>query len=160
MSEDLDVKWLAARRWLDSIRRAAISIESLVREISALEDARDEMLGWRTKGTGPGTHGMGAHSDPTATAAEQRMCELDELIDAKRGELQRKIADVGACGDVLSAMAMSIGMGHAKAIELYYIDCAPTWSDVAYEMGVNVKRLYRLRIEAYAWIEARQGDIL
>lgn len=160
MSEDLDVRWLAARRWLDSIRRAAEAIEPLVRDISVLEYARDKMLGWRTRGSGSGARGLGAHSDPTATAAEQRMCELDDLIESKRGELQRRIADVGACGEMLEAMAHTIGRNHATALELYYVDCADTWSDVAREMGVSVKTLYRLRVEAYAWMETRRGNIL
>lgn len=160
MSEDLDVRWLAARRWLDSIRRAAEAIEPLVREISALEDARDKMLGWRTRGSGSGTRGLGAHSDPTATAAEQRMCELDDLIESKRGELQRRIADVGACGEVLEAMAMAIGEKHALAIELYYVDCADTWSEVACEMDVTYRRVCQLRTEAYAWIDANYRRIL
>ncbi len=159
MSEELDVMWRSVRAWLDSVRRAAAGIEPLVREIRALEDARDEILGWRTKVSGSG-HGTGAHSDPTATTVEQRMCELDDLIEGKRGEWERKVAYVGACGEVLDRMAASIGEKHALALELYYVDCADTWSDVACEMDVTYRRVCQLRTEAYAWIDANCRGII
>ena len=159
MSEELDVMWRSVRAWLESVRRASAEIEPLTREIRALEDARAEMLGWRTKTSGAG-HGAGAHSDPTATAAEQRMCELDDLILAKRGEWERRVALVGACGEVLEYMGQSVGEKRRDALELYYVDCADTWSDVAREMGVSIKTLYRLRIEAYAWIETNCRNII
>ena len=159
MSGELDVMWRGVRAWLESVRRASAGIEPLVREIRALEDARDEMLGWRTKASGSG-HGAGAHSDPTAKAAEQRMCELDGLIEDKQAEWQRKMVEVGACGEVLEAMAVSIGEKHALAIELYYIDCADTWSEVACEMDVTYRRVCQLRTEAYAWIDANWRGII
>ena len=159
MSEELDVMWRSVRAWLESVRRASAEIEPLVREIRALEDARAEMLGWRTKASGAG-HGAGAHSDPTATAAEQRMCELDDLILAKRGEWERRVAEVGACGEVLEHMGDAIGAKHKDALELYYVDCADTWSDVANEMGVSRTRLWQMRIESYAWIDTHCRNVL
>lgn len=159
MSEELDVMWRGVRAWLDSVRHAAAEIEALGREITALQDARDEMLSWRTKASGAG-HGAGAHSDPTAAAAEQRMCELDDLILARQGEWERKVAHVGTCGEVLDDMAQSVGEKHSKALELYYIDCADTWSEVACEMGVTYRRVCQLRTEAYAWIDANCRRIL
>ena len=159
MSEELDVMWRNVRAWLESVRRASAEIEPLVREIRALEDARAEMLSWRTKASGSG-HGAGAHSDPTATAAEQRMCELDDLIDGKRAEWERKVAYVGACGEVLERMGEAIGEKHREALELYYVDCADTWSEVACEMNVTYRRVCQLRTEAYAWIDANYRRIL
>ena len=159
MSEELDVMWRSVRAWLESVRRASAEIEPLVREIQALEDAREEMLGWRTKASGPG-HGAGAHSDPTATAAEQRMCELDDLILAKRGEWERRVALVGTCGEVLEHMGDAIGAKHRDALELYYVDCADTWSEVANEMGVSRTRLWQMRIESYAWIDTHCRNVL
>lgn len=159
MSEELDVMWRGVRAWLESVRRASAEIEPLVREIRALEDARAEMLGWRTKASGAG-HGAGAHSDPTATAAEQRMCELDDLILAKRGKWERRVAEVGACGEVLEHMGDAIGAKHKDALELYYVDCADTWSDVANEMGVSRTRLWQMRIESYAWIDTHCRNVL
>lgn len=159
MSEELDVMWRSVRAWLESVRRASADIEPLACEIRALEDARDEMLGWRTKASGSG-HGAGAHSDPTATAAEQRMCELDDLIEGKRGEWERKVAYVGACGEVLDRMAASIGEKHARALELYYVDCMPLWSDVACEMRISRTRLWQMRIESYAWIDANCRNVV
>ena len=160
MSEELDVMWRGVRAWLESVRRASAGIEPLVREIRALEDARDDMLEWRTRATGASGHGAGAHSDPTAKAAERRMVELEELIASKQAEWQRKIAQVGACGEVLEAMAMAIGEKHALAIELYYVDCADTWSEVACEMDVTYRRVCQLRTEAYAWIDANCRGII
>ena len=159
MSEELDVMWRSVRAWLESVRRASAEIEPLTREIQALEDARAEMLGWRTKASGAG-HGAGAHSDPTATAAEQRMCELDDLILAKRGEWERRVAEVGACGEVLEHMGDAIGEKHKDALELYYVDCADTWSDVANEMGISRTRLWQMRIESYAWIDTHCRNVL
>ena len=159
MSEELDVMWRNVRAWLDSVRRAAAGIEPLVREIRALEDARDEMLGWRTKASGSG-HGAGAHSDPTAATAEQRMCELDDLIEGKRGEWERKVAYVGTCGEVLERMGEAIGEKHAFALELYYVDGADTWSDVACEMRISRTRLWQMRIESYAWIDTHCRNVL
>lgn len=159
MSEELDVMWRSVRAWLESVRRASAEIEPLACEIRALEDARAETLGWRTKASGTG-HGAGAHSDPTATAAEQRMCELDDLILAKRGEWERRVAEVGACGEVLEHMGASIGEKHKDALELYYVDCADTWSEVACEMNVTYRRVCQIRTEAYAWIDANYRRIL
>ena len=159
MSEELDVMWRSVRAWLESVRRASAEIEPLVREIRALEDARAEMLSWRTKASSAG-HGAGAHSDPTATAAEQRMCELDDLILAKRGEWERKVAHVGACGEVLEHMGDAIGEKHRDALELYYVDCADTWSDVACEMRISRTRLWQMRIESYAWIDTNCRNVL
>lgn len=160
MSEELDVMWRGVRAWLDSVRRASAEIEPLVREIRALEDARDEMLGWRTKAGGSGAHSAGAHSDPTATVAEQRMCELDDLILARRGEWKRRVALVGACGEVLDDMGEAIGEKHMQALELYYVDCADTWSEVACEMRISRTRLWQMRIESYAWIDTHCRNVL
>ena len=159
MSEELDVMWRNVRAWLDSVRRASAEIEPLVREIRALEDARAEILGWRTKASGAG-HGAGAHSDPTATAAEQRMCELDDLIEGKRAQWERKVALVGACGEVLEHMGEAIGKKHRQTLELYYVDCADTWSEVACEMGISRTRLWQMRIESYAWIDTHYRNVL
>ena len=159
MSEELEVRWRRARAWLERVRAASSRIEPLVREIDALKDARTEMLPWQT-GKGGGGSGVGAHSDPTATQAERRIEGLDELIADRQAKLDAQVRTVGDCGMALEAMAGRLGERHAKALELYYIDGADTWSEVAGELGISYSWLCRLRNEAYPWIEARYGRLL
>lgn len=158
MSEELEVKYPRARAWLDLVRKAARCVESLQREISALEDARDELLPWQARGSGAGGHGT--HSDPTASEAESRMEGLSALIASRRAELDMLTDRIGACGSVLMAMGSALTERHAQALELYYVDLADTWSDVAEEMGVTAKTVYRMRLEAYAWIESACRSVL
>lgn len=152
MSECLDVRWRSARTWLERVRAASAAIEPLVREMSGYEDARDSMLPWRSTSRG-GSSGVGAHSDPTASAAERRMAELEDLIAESRRRLVALQDVVGECGSALARMGEELGERHAKAMELYYVDVADTWSDVAREMGCHRQTVWRLRDEAYAWIE-------
>lgn len=153
MGEHLEVSWPRARAWLESVRRAAARVEPTHREIAALVAAREEVCEWRLRGSGGG-HGAGAHSDPTAAEAERRICELDDLIADRRARLIVLEDEVGSALAVLARMARSLGRWHADALELYYVDLAPTWSDVACEMGVSRTRLWQLRTEAYAWVES------
>lgn len=159
MSEELEVRWRRARAWLERVRVASSRIEPLVREIDGLKDARAEMLPWQTGKGGRGS-GVGAHSDPTATQAERRIEGLDELIADKQAKLDAQIRTVGECGEILDAMAAKLGERHAKALELYYIDGADTWSEVAGELGISYSWLCRLRNEAYPWIEAHCRRLL
>lgn len=152
MAERLEVEHRAARAWLERVRRASAAIEPAVRELAGLEDARDQMLSWRTVGTGSGT---ATHCDPTAAAAEARMGELDALIADAEHRLEVLQDVVGECGTLLARMGESLGEEHARALELYYLDCAPTWSDVAWEMGVGRTHLWLMRAKAYEWIEQR-----
>ena len=151
MSECLDVRWTRARAWLERVRSCAAAIDPLVREMSGYEDARESMLPWRS--TSRGGSAIGAHSDPTASAAERRMAELEDLIAESRRRLVALQDVVGECGSALARMAVELGERHAQAIELYYVDVADTWSDVAREMGGHRQTVWRLRDEAYAWIE-------
>lgn len=159
MSEELEVRWRRARAWLERVRVASSRIDPLVREIDGLKDARAEMLPWRT-GKGGGGSGVGAHSDPTATQAERRIEGLDEFIADKQARLDAQIRTVGECGEILDAMAARLGERHAKALELYYIDGADTWSEVAHELGVSYRHLNRIRSVAYEWIEANYRNLL
>lgn len=160
MPEDLDVRWRRARSWLERVRVAAEGIEPLVREISALEDARSDMLPWRSRQHGAGSGHHGTHSDPTASEAERRMGELDVLIAERRSRLESLHSVVGECGDVLRDMGRALSERHARVIELYYIDCEQTWSDVAYELECDRSTVWRLRSDAYSWIERHHLGIL
>lgn len=152
MSEDLDVRWRRARSWLERVRAASSAIEPLVREIAALEEAMRTVQPWQSSGhDGGGTHGT--HSDPTASQAERRMAELAEVIADRRRRLEAAQDVVGECGAMLDRMRSALGDRHADALELYYVDRAPTWSAVACEMGCGKTRVWQLRCEAYAWLE-------
>lgn len=159
MSECLEVEHRAARAWLDRVRRASAAIEGAVRELAALKDAKAKTLVWRTSGAGTAT-GAGTHSDPTASEAERRMGELDVLIVEAERRLVLLQDQVGECGTMLDCMGEELGRRHAKAIELYYIDLAPTWSEVAEEMECSYRWLCKLRENAYAWIETNFREAL
>ena len=160
MAEDLDVRWLEVRAWLERVRRAAGRMEPLAREIDALRCARAQMLPWRAGGGGSGGASVGAHSDPTATEAERRMVSLDAEIADAQCRLDALTYVVGECGTVLDEMATRLGEKHARAFEWYYIDRMPTWSEVARELGVTRQRVWQLRVEAYAWIDANHRNKL
>lgn len=152
MPEQLEVTNRSARAWLDSVRKASARIECLVRELSALRDARDEYTSFRTSGSGCGSS-HGTHSDPTAAQAEAHMVQLEALIADRAAALGHAQSVVGWCLRVLDGMRRDLGERHAMAIELYYVDLAPTWSDVADEMRCDRTTVWRLRTESYAWIE-------
>ena len=150
MAESLEVRHKTARAWLERVRATSERVEPLTREIRAYEDARQQILPWRASGGG----GSALHSDPTATAAEGRMGELDALTADARARLDAALDVVGECLSVLARMGQELGKRHARALEWYYVDLMPTWSDVACEMGVTYRRVCQLREEAYAWIES------
>ena len=87
------------------------------------------------------------------------MGELDALIADAEHRLEVLQDVVGECGTLLARMAESLGEEHARALELYYLDCAPTWSDVAWEMGVSRQWLSKMRAKAYGWIEQSHKKI-
>jgi hypothetical protein len=157
MSEELDVRWAHVRWWLELVRRAAAEIEPLHREVDALEDARDECMPWQASGACGG--GAGTHSDPTATQAMGRIEDLEGRIADARERLRECVILVGACGEVLERMRCEVDESHAEVLELYYVDRASTWSDVAHEMGVSRRAVCRLRDEAYEWVD-RSAHVL
>lgn len=147
----MDVRWQHARTWLDSVRYASLRIEPLLREIGAMQDAYDEMLPWASRGSGAGA--TGTHSDPTAAQAYARAESYSRAMAAKLDRLDALYATVDACGEVLTRLADAMGDDHSLALELYYIDCAETWTDVADELGVSRTTLWQIRDESYGWIE-------
>ena len=153
LAECLEVRWRDARAWLESVRAASARIEPITREIAALEAAREHVQPWSCSGSGSGGGAL-AHSDPTAVEAERRMGELDALIGDARARLDEAADAAGECLAALGRMSAALTPAHSGALELYYVDRAPTWSDVAREMDIGRTRLWQLRDEAYPWIEA------
>ena len=144
---------MRACEWLARVRLASSRIEGLRRELSVLEDARRDCLPWTTRGSA--THGSmgGTHSDPTATEAQARIEGLDERIADVRAACDECERIVGDCLRMLDIMRHELGERHADVIELYYVDRADTWSEVAWEMGVSRRTVCRMRDEAFVWID-------
>lgn len=141
----------AAREWLDGVRVAAGRIEPLRRELVGLMDARDEVTTWKPRGRGGSKR---THSDPTAAQAEQRMGELDALISDVQTRIDANEEVVGEALKIIERMRTYLGRRHGDVVELYYVDCAQTWQEVADELRVSPTTVWRLRVEAYAWVEA------
>ena len=146
---------MRAYEWLARVRLASSRIEGLCRELSVLEDARRDCLPWQTRGSA--THGSmgGTHSDPTATEAQARIEGLDERIADVRAACDECERIVGDCLRMLDTMRCELGERHAEVLELYYVDRADTWSEVAWEMGISRMHVWRLRDVAYSWMGRR-----
>lgn len=137
--------------YLTGVRRAAMSIEPLRSELATLEEAAARGGCFERHGSG-GPHGRGTTSDPTARAAEERIDTLPGRIADARGRLAEAGRVVGDCLAMLADMGRELGEGHALAVELYWVDGASTWSEVAEEMGRPVSTVWRMRDLAYRWM--------
>ncbi len=142
---------MTAREWFDRVRKSAGAIEPCQSSLRALVEARELMEPW---GTGGGGGSKAPHSDPTATAAMSRMDGLESTIKDLEAELESHTDIVGEGLKVLEAVSSVVGDKHAQALELYYIDRADTWSDVACEMGLSVKPVRNMRDHALQWVDA------
>jgi len=143
---------MTAREWLELVRAAAGEIEPLQRELSGLMAAHDQCVSWHTSHGGGGPC-VGTHSDPTASLAQARMSELDAMVTDVRSKLGERINLVGECGELLIRMERELGRKYRDVLEIYYIDLADTWSEVACEMGVTYRHVQRLRDVAYEWMD-------
>jgi hypothetical protein len=157
MSEELDVRWAHVRWWLESVRRAAVEIEPLQRELVALEDAKRDCLPWQTKGSTLYASMGGTHSDPTASEAQARIDGLDGQIVDVRSRIDACERTVGDCLRMLDAMRRELGACYADVIEAYYIDCADTWSEVAWDMGKHRDTVRIWRDAAFDWLDANSA---
>lgn len=152
MAESLMVEWQHARAWLERVRKASTRIESLRTELAGLLEAKEQVSSWKPKGRRGGS--KPTHSDPTAAEAERRMGELDTLIADTWARIDAAEETVGECLKAIGRMRTYLGTRHADAIEWYYVDRMPTWSEVADELRVSPTTIWRLRVESYTWLEA------
>ena len=148
---------MTAREWLELVRQAASEIEPLQRELTALEDARRDCLPWQTKSSMPYASMGGTHSDPTASEAQARIGGLDSQIMRIRSAYDECTSVVGECLAILGTMRRELDERYADVLELYYIDCADTWSDVANELGRHRDTIRAWRDEAIEWIDANSA---
>lgn len=141
---------------LEAARRASAAIEGATRELAALEDAMRECTTWGPRGGGA----RPAHPDPTQSMACARIGTLASRIEDGRAEKERMEDEIGAALRMIEGVRREVGEAHAEALELYYLDGASTWSEVAEEMGVhrNTARLWR--DEAISWLEAHCARFL
>jgi hypothetical protein len=144
---------MTAREWLELVRQAASEIEPLQRELAGLEDAKRDCLPWQTKGSTLYASMGGTHSDPTASEAQARISELDAMVADVRTKLDERINLVGECGELLVRMGQELGQRYRDVLEIYYIDRADTWSEVAWEMDVTYRYVQMLRNVAYEWMD-------
>jgi hypothetical protein len=143
---------MTAREWLELVRAASGEIEPLKRELAGLMDAHDECVSWHTSHGGGGPC-VGTHSDPTASLAQARISELDAMVADVRAKLDERINLVGECGELLVRMGQELGQRYRDVLEIYYIDRADTWSEVAWEMDVTYRYVQMLRNVAYEWMD-------
>lgn len=140
-----------ATEWLEQVRIASGRIEWLTRELSALEDARAQCVPWRTKGSGVSVASGGLHSDPTQSEAFARE-GLEERIEVTRHALDECQSIVGDCLRLLDSVSRHVSPRASLALEIYYIDRAATWSEVAREMGRARSSVGFLRDQALTWL--------
>ena len=139
--------------YFERVRSAAARLEPCQRELSALEEAEREVTPWTPTGGGGGGSKFG-HSDPTASAAEGRAEGLSRALDAKRAELDALEGVIGDCLVVLEGVRRGMGAREAEAMELYYVDRAGTWSEVAWELGCSLSTVQRMRDKVISWMDA------
>lgn len=142
---------MVAREWFEGVRRSAGALESCQRQLSALLDAQMRVEPW---GIAKGGGGKASHSDPTATAAQSRMEGLESAIADERRKIDTHTEIVGEGLKVLEVVRVVVGERHATALELYYVDCAETWSDVACDMGLSRETVRAMRDAALRWVDA------
>lgn len=142
---------MTARDWLDMVRHASSRIEPLQRELMGLLYAKDDCVPWTTSAGGGGS--ANTHSDPTASQAMGR-AGLDDEIEKVRAKRDSYIDLVGQCGTALGHVGRALGVECAQVLEIYYIDCAATWSEVAWEMGMPYSTVTRRRDSAIEWLDA------
>lgn len=140
-----------ATDWLERVRVASRMIEELTRDVSALEYARDECVPWQTRGSGASVAAGGLHSDPTQRDALAREGLKEQIREARR-QLDECESLVGDCLRLLSSVSRWVGPDASLALELYYVDRAHTWSEVADEMGMSRRTVCRERDQALAWL--------
>jgi hypothetical protein len=139
------------------VRDCAGLLDRLHQELRALIDARDACLPWQTKGSPMYGSMGGSTSDPTATQAMGRIEDLEGRIATLTTKVDESERVVGDCLAMLDAMRHELGERYAKVLEIYYIDCASTWSEVAHEMGRHRDTIRAWRDEAIEWIAANSA---
>jgi hypothetical protein len=75
------------------------------------------------------------------------------MVADVRAKLDERINLVGECGELLVRMGQELGQRYRDVLEIYYIDRADTWSEVAWEMDVTYRYVQMLRNVAYEWMD-------
>jgi DNA invertase Pin-like site-specific DNA recombinase len=144
---------MTAREWLELVRLAASEIEPFQRELAGLMAAKRDCLPWQTKGSTLYASMGGTHSDPTASEAQARISELDAMVADVKSKLDERIRLVGECGELLMRLRREMGAVCKDVLEIYYIDRAGTWSEVAEELGISLRTVIRERDKAIEWMD-------
>lgn len=136
---------------LERVRSCSMALDSLHSELEALRYAEREVVPWTPCGSGSGPSTR-THSDPTATVAASR-AGLADRIERLVACIEEAERVVGEGLRLIDMVRGGLGAAHADVLEIYYIDGAATWSEVAEELGVSRMQVWRLRNNAYEWIE-------
>lgn len=142
-----------AGEWWECVRRSARAIEPTLRELDALADADEECLSWYP--SGGGSSARGGTSDPTADMALRRTHDLDRIIAETQARLDELEETVGDALRLLPMIAACVSARAAEVLELYYVDLADTWSEVADALGVSRETVRADRDAAIAWCDER-----
>lgn len=143
---------MTPHEYLSRARSCARRIEPLMRELSALKAQLEAAQVWRTKGDDVG-HAKGLTSDPTERTAEELLEHLPGQIAEVQADLTECKRIVGDCLSVLNDISGALGKEPALALEIYWIDGAETWSEVAEELHTSLLLTCRMRDQAYRWME-------
>jgi len=142
----------AAEFW-GFVRSSAAAIEGAHRELVALIDADAECVTWYVSGGGASVRS--GLSDPTADMAMRRQADLTRQIADKRAQLDELESVVGHALALLPAIVANVSERAALAMELYYIDLADTWSEVAAELCVSRETVRADCRAVLDWMDAK-----
>jgi hypothetical protein len=123
-------------------------VASCARELETLEGRMDALRVPRSSG-GQATRSPGI-SDPTAAQAMAAMGDepvIAEGIERCRSVLRREEGVTSAVGTALGPMA-------ALALRLHYRE-GNEWQAVAFELGMSLSSIYRLRKMTLAWVDSK-----
>ena len=143
---------MEAWRYFAHVREVAATLDGLGAELCALIECDEQCLSHKTKGDACG-HGVGTTSDPTARMAEARLSMPERIASARRA-YDNACDEVGEALSVIHRVHGEVSPLAAEALELWAVDRAPTWTDVASELHVSYKTVARARDKAYTWLDS------
>ena len=140
---------MIAREYFADVRRASSMVEQCQRIINELKHGA---IPAPAHSNSP--HGMGDHSDPTATAFFRSVYMMDSAIK------QRDVCTVllGEALQIIDALH-SVAGDKADVLELYYIDLM-LWSEVAQHYGVSPSTVRMWRDELFGIIDSNPTSYL
>lgn len=142
---------MSARATFERCRAYALELESLHRELRALQECQEACLSPRRRRAG-GRTTAGGNSDPTASAAMELEATTERRIDEVRGMIAEAERYVGMVGAYVEH-SREQGYGPwADVMELRFIGCME-WVDVAEACGISVRTAERRAVQFCEWAD-------